>query len=88
MKISLKDMKKICYIIALFGLMSCQNNNAPKLNLEREHIFKDQYGTSLYSKEFTYKGHNYIWFNSSTGYDGASGFVHNPDCQCHKKESN
>lgn len=29
-------MKKVYYIIALFGLMSCQNNNAPKLNLEIE----------------------------------------------------
>ena len=81
-------MKKVYYIIALFGLMSCQNNNAPKLNLEREYIFKDQYGTSLYNTEFTYKGHNYIWFNTSTKGDRASGFVHNPDCSCHKKDSN
>lgn len=39
----------------------------------------------MFATEFSYKGHSYILFHVSGGWDGANGIVHNPDCRCNKK---
>lgn len=80
-------MKKICCGILLLGLMACESPNAPKVRMAYEAIHTDQNGYTLYSQEFSYKGHDYIWFHREGGHDGANGFVHNPECPCYKKES-
>lgn len=35
--------------------------------------------------EFNYKGHRYLYFNN--GHNTRSGIIHDPDCPCHKTNS-
>lgn len=72
-------MKKLIIgIIALAALCSCE----PKT--QKRTPTHD--GANLLVREFEYNGHTYIEFaRHMIGYDNYTGFVHSPDCPCHKK---
>lgn len=76
-------MKKIFLLLCImFAFAGCCNNNVennPKYARNNEVTGAYFNGGII---EFGYKGHDYIMFKKSNGYQGYAGVVHNPDCHC------
>lgn len=76
-------MKKIYLIIGLFCIIGCDSVPCSQKTLEKwEDVLYFSNGYNLKAQEFSYKGHDYIWFHGNGGHDGHDGFVHNPNCKC------
>lgn len=82
-------MKRLILLFALFLLVSCscEPRQTPIYDKSDRMLTRDIFDQVI---EFTYKGHDYIWFRSVNGvyagYDG--GIVHDPYCrnpQCVKE---
>lgn len=72
-------MKKIIAIFAVLLLCGCEPESQTRIQTED--------GTTLYVREFVYKGHRYIEFGRmKEAYDNYTGYVHDPDCPCHNEE--
>ena len=74
-------MKKLIIALALFLLVSCvQERQTPVYDRSDRMLTTDVFDQVI---EFTYKGHDWIWFRSHNGgyagYDG--GIVPDPDCR-------
>lgn len=80
-------MKVVATLLMLVGLCSCTQVPAGTPNIETNQnvVFTGKNG-AMFTTEFTYKNHSYIWFHyKSGGWDGNDGIVHSPDCHCNKK---
>lgn len=72
-------MKVILSIIALLLLCSCEPAIQKKIRTPEN--------VSVYTYRFEFEGHHYIEFHRySEPYDNNTGYVHDPDCPCHKSE--
>ena len=75
-------MKKLIVLLALFLLVSCscKEHQTPVYDKSDRVLTTDVFDEVI---EFTYKGHDYIWFRSLNGgyagYDG--GIVPDPNCR-------
>lgn len=54
-----------------------------------EPLTKEQRDEQIASDitEFSYKGHNYLLYERRYCKGGVAGLVHDPDCPCHKTNS-
>ena len=74
-------MKKFIIILATIAFMTTISSCEPSTQQAKK--YKD--GTTIYARRFVYDGHTYIEFcRLAPSYDNYTGFVHDPDCQCHK----
>lgn len=82
-------MKKIILcLLSVVALVSCSPSRYEKMEATEGKSVKVsvQGCTSLIDiVKITYDGHSYIIFDGS---DHLNGIVHDPDCACHKKNSN
>lgn len=77
-------MKKLLFLL-LFGftLVGC-------VTYTNDGVTKDSTENNRWvATKFEFNGHQYIEFRdkSYSGYDYGVGYVHDPDCPCHQKES-
>lgn len=70
--------KSIISILALLAmtLTGCEEN-----------MTQEQRDNEMASRitEFDYKGHRYLYYQFSSGYQGYAGITHDPDCPCRGK---
>ena len=82
-------MKKVIYIItmALCLLSSCNMKKIEhkESDTEKEYLYLRNGRGTLTIFRFEYDGHKYILFTSG---ELKNGFVHDPDCPCHKQYVN
>ena len=74
-------MKKLLIVfITLIAMYSCMSNTQTKIHTTD--------GIPIYALKFEYDGHRYIEFTrvGSDMYDNYTGYVHDPDCPCHKND--
>lgn len=74
-------MKKLLIVfITLIAMYSCMSNTQTKIYTTD--------GIPIYALKFEYDGHRYIEFTrvGSDMYDNYTGYVHDPDCPCHKND--
>lgn len=65
-------VKVFVVILSIMFISSCSNETT-----------KETYEAT----EFGYNGHSYIWFKARTWKaTNIIGIVHNPDCECYKKD--
>lgn len=75
-------MKKI-FLLGLVGLLtSCISESEME---KRRQVKNETAGVFDKVTEFHYKNHSYIYFASTNS--KVQGFVHDPDCACHKHDS-
>lgn len=79
-------MKILLFILMIVGITSCVEvpEDTPTNSNKVEYVFTKNGMNPMQALEFSYKGHSYIWFHKSGGWDGNDGIVHNPDCPCNK----
>lgn len=76
-------MKKI-FLLGLVGLLtSCMSESEME---KRRQVENETEGVFNKVTEFHYKNHSYLYF-TNTGSSKVQGFVHDPDCACHKHDS-
>lgn len=72
--------------IFLIFLFSCETNNIKDGTTTTEYKFET--AKFQYIREFTYKNHDYIMFQTPGINAATAGIVHNPDCKyCKSKEN-
>lgn len=76
-------MKKIF----LLGLVSLLTSCISESEMERRRQIEGETG-GVFNRvtEFRYKNHSYLYFTNVNS-SKVQGFVHNPDCACHKHDS-
>lgn len=84
-------MKKILVasLLALSLLISCSCENCErKMPVEPiKELTETNYMPFEHANKFTYDGHSYIVFYSHVNmYKGFAGVVHDPDCECQKRD--
>ena len=95
-------MKKLlAFIIVALVCVSCYDNKTHKDDSEEKftndvpYVYTEQillkaesytYGQISSIRHFTYKGHDYIQFHVCGTHSGGYGIVHDPECECTKKE--
>lgn len=95
-------MKKLlAFIIVALVCVSCYDSKTHKDDSDETitknvpYVYTEQimlesesytYGQISSIRHFTYKGHDYIQFHVCGTHSGGYGIVHDPDCQCTKKE--
>ena len=84
-------MKKILVVILLvLGLLASCNCESPKREMPVEpvkELTETNYMPLEHANKFTYEGHSYIVFYSHVNmYKGFAGVVHDPDCECQKRD--
>lgn len=77
-------MKKFLLVTLVFCCVSCENNQTEVRYLGKENP-KDIIPFERIT-HFEYKGHKYIKFEELCGNASVGGVVHDPDCECFKKE--
>ena len=78
----MKTNNALLAVIALLVLLflvivtSCEApSNIPEIKTNVGHV-------RIKAFDFSYKGHDYIYFKSGSGKTGTGGVVHNPNCIC------
>ena len=74
-------MKKLLIVfITLIAMYSCASDMQTKIHTTD--------GIPIYALKFEYDGHRYLEFTriGPDMYDNYTGYVHDPDCPCHKKD--
>ena len=95
-------MKKLlAFIMVAWVCVSCYDSKTHKDDSDKTitknvpYVYTEQimlesesytYGQISSIRHFTYKGHDYIQFHVCGTHGGGNGIVHDPDCQCTKKE--
>ena len=78
-------MKKLTLsILALLALTAtgCTEYKSPE---QRQQAFEEDVASHI--NEFNYKGHQYIMYRETSGYNGYCAMVHDPNCPCHKQQT-
>ena len=83
-------MKKLLFVLLLcvVAISSCDELEKKKVSHSSVDVGKlhlDNH-VSLRVTEFTYKGHEFIWFKNEGGKYANSGIVHDPDCKCNNTD--
>lgn len=79
-------MKKLLIVfITLIAMYSCASDMQAKKMQTKIHTTD---GLPIYALKFEYDGHRYIEFTriGPDMYDNYTGYVHDPDCPCHKND--
>ena len=81
---------KYLLMLLMLGFASCTRVE-PNVSLVHEKVegtvYQTPEGYKFSAFQFTYKNHSYIMFYRGVGeFLNVVGTIHNPDCQCHKKE--
>ena len=74
----------IC-IISAYLINSCTTQVIQEGNTQTEHIIN--HANFKYIREFTYKNHDYIMFETYGNYSATAGIVHNPECKYCKHDT-
>ena len=77
-------MKKFLLVSLVLCCISCEDNQTEVRYLGKENP-KDEIPFDRIT-HFGYNGHKYIKFQDCFGNGSVGGVVHDPDCECFKKE--
>lgn len=84
-------MKKLLIVFSIFlgTLTSCGLSNSYKPEVVVNDTIRQDDATRKFDKvtNFTYQGHSYIAFSSGRFEDKVLAVVHDPNCQCLRKDS-
>lgn len=74
----MKKLTTLLLALCAVALTGCEN---PKTQEQIDD------GMASHITEFNYKGHRYLKYDSGSGKWAIGGITHDPDCPCHKTNS-